>query len=84
MFLSTYTSEELVRFKTISDVYYVLGVMTSSIIQPPRCKVCGEYCYIDEVMGLCQCSHCNRIYTLYYSESLNLRKEWAVYHGKDN
>lgn len=79
MYISAYPSSEMVKFKSISDVHYVVGIVDSTILKPARCKVCGEFVYMDTKLGLYQCSHCNKTGTLYKSETLNLRKEWEVY-----
>lgn len=77
MYLSAYTSDEMRRFHSREDVYYVVGIYhDKSIVKPPICKCCGEYLYIDFKTGYGQCSHCNRIYPLYKSNTLNLVKEW--------
>lgn len=84
MFLSTYPVEKLLRLKDMSEVNYVLGLYSNIMIKPPRCPKCGEFVYLDEKLGMYQCSYCNDVGTLYFSHTLNLRKPWEVYYGTDN
>ena len=84
MLLSLYSSKEMSKFKSVEDVHYVLGLLdeaTNTIISPPKCKVCGEFVYIDFDLGFAQCSHCGKISSIYTSNSLNLKKEWSVLNG---
>lgn len=85
MLLSVYTSKEMLEFKDLEDVHYVLGLLdesTNTVIVPPKCKVCGSYVYIDFEIGLAQCSHCGDIFKVYTSNNLNLKKEWKQLGGE--
>lgn len=82
LYLSVYKAEDMVKFKSLDDVKYVLGVnYKGDIIKPPRCKVCGEYVIIDAYSGYAQCDDCGKIQKVYISNSINLRKGWDEYNG---
>lgn len=78
MFYSLYSASEMRSFKSKSDLLYVIGVVIDgAIIKPPRCRVCGEFVFVDSSTGYTQCTHCNNMTKFYYNDSINIRKEWS-------
>lgn len=76
MFISCY-SPEIMDKMSLDDVVYVVGLLVGKIIvKPPRCKVDGDFVYIDEYSGYYQCENCGRFGKLYIGKSLDDFSEW--------
>lgn len=82
MFLSCYKPSDLEKM-SLDDITYVVGLEVNKvIIKPPKCRIDGDFVYIDEYSGWYQCSHCNKFGKLYLGDSLDDFSEWRELDAK--
>jgi len=76
MFISSYSPSEMDKMN-YDDLSYIVGLIVNKIIvKPPRCRIDGEFAYIDEYSGYFQCEHCGRFGKLYIGKSLDDFSDW--------
>jgi hypothetical protein len=78
MFLSCYKPKDMEKM-TLDDLVYIVGLEVDKvIIKPPKCKVDGDYVYIDTDTGYYQCSYCDRFGRIYIGDSLDDFSTWRA------
>lgn len=80
MFVSCY-KPKVMQNMSFDDLLYVVGVIINkNIIKPPRCKIDGEFVYIDEYSNYYQCDYCSRFGRLYVGDSLDNFDNWKEFN----
>lgn len=79
MYISCYKPKDMEKM-SFDDVTYVVGlIVNKTVIKPPKCKVDGEYVYIDEYSDYYQCEYCSRYGKLYVGDSLEDFSKWELF-----
>ena len=82
MFISCYKPKDMQRM-CLDDLVYIVGlVVDKTIIKPPKCKVDGDFVYIDSYSCYYQCDHCGKFGKLYVGDTLHDFKDWRELDAK--
>jgi hypothetical protein len=82
MFISCHKPKDMQKM-SLDDLTYIVGlVINKNIIKPPKCKIDGEYVFIDINSGFYQCEYCGRFGKLYMGDSLDDFSNWGELDAK--